>query len=205
MPAAVPPFNLENQLSSPLGHFLTVMFILFAIVAVVSSISIAAWKDPCLSNAPAKINRLARAGMTGLLVQIGLGAFLKVFHAGLACPEFPLCADGFFPAPWSVGTFLAFSHRWWGFLMFGLFTHLALTTAKTCPELVRPARHAFALSIAQVFLGIGAVLGGLAENSRHLHLAAGYGLWGLLVYMALRTGSFRFLVRSNPERDARPV
>jgi len=40
---------------------------------------------------PAKVGRLAVAGLAALLLQLALGGYVRHAGAGLACPDFPLC------------------------------------------------------------------------------------------------------------------
>jgi heme a synthase len=151
------------------------------------------WKDPVIVNANPKISRLAIAGLMGLLVQFAMGALVRHTHSGLACPNFPHCLEGFFPIPATFGSHLAFFHRWWGVLLLGVFVHLAVVAAKTTPALSRPARRALGLAVAQVILGIGTVLSGLNTESRAIHAAVGYALWGVLFFITLRSGGMRWL------------
>ncbi|CAM6053633.1 unnamed protein product [Sphagnum tenellum] len=125
---------------------------LSALIAVASSLT---WEDSIIPGIPSKITRLARAGLFGLAVQFLLGTLLKLTRGGLACPNFPLCVESFLPIPSTFESHLAFFHRWWGVLLLGHFYHLAYRTAKSAPILAGPTRRAFALSVAQVFLGIG--------------------------------------------------
>ncbi len=158
------------------------------------------WKQPALKNAPQKMRRLALAGLTGLFFQMLLGAWMKNRQAGLSCPEFPYCLQNFLPVPLSLDTALAFTHRWWGFLMLGLFIQLALAAARTFPPLATSTRRAFSLAVAQVFLGIGTIQSHLHLHSRTLHAAVGYALWGILVYVAIRTGSLSCTQNEKPKK-----
>ena len=146
------------------------------------------WEPSQIIRSP-KMRRLAASGMGALLIQYTLGALSRHFNAGLACPNFPTCADGFLPSD-ALST-LAFIHRWWGVLMLGLFMHLSVAALKTAPELLSSARRASALSVAQIFLGIGVVMTQLHSDSRLCHVAIGYALWGILVYILARTGGLR--------------
>ena len=134
-----------------------------------------------------KLRRLAGAGLGSLIVQYILGALSRNYHAGLSCPNFPTCAEGFFP--FNFESTLAFLHRWWGILMLGLFIHLSIAALKSGTELLRSARRASSLSVAQVFLGIGVVMTQLHPDSRVCHVAVGYALWGVLAYIRIRTQS----------------
>ncbi len=153
------------------------------------------WTDSQTVEAP-KLKRLAASGLAALLIQYLLGAISRNYHAGLACPNFPSCAEGVFP--FSFESTLAFAHRWWGVLMLGLFIHFSIAALKSAPELFRSARRASGLAVAQVFLGVGVVMTQLHPDSRLCHVAIGYALWGITLYILARTGGFRQIL-------ARPI
>lgn len=151
------------------------------------------WSIPVVKNVPPKVRRLSVAGLMGLLVQFYLGGMVRHTHNGLACPHFPNCLDQFLPIPSTFGTHLAFTHRWWGVLLLGIFVHLALVTAKTAPQLARVTRITLGVAIVQVILGIGTVMSHLNTESRAIHAAVGYALWGFLFYVSIRAGALRWL------------
>ena len=182
-----------NMAVTPLMETVFLMVALLVFSSLIAVSTVFNFGKPVDSNTPAKIKRLALAGLFGLVVQFVLGSQMRHLGAGLACPNFPNCLEGFLPSPWNYETAIAFAHRWWGFLLLGHFFHLAFAAAKTAPELASPTRRAFALSVAQVFLGIGTVLSGLNADSRVLHAAVGYALWGTLVYVVIRAGGARWL------------
>jgi heme A synthase len=170
--------------------FLVSIFIFSGLIALACIVT---WGNPVVENAPPKIKRLALAGLFALLVQFTLGSQIRGLNAGAACPNFPACLDSFLPLPFTYETAIAFTHRWWGFFLLGHFFHLALAAARTSPALAGPTRRIFALSVAQVFLGIGTVLSGMNAHSRILHSAIGYALWGILFFTTLRAGGVRWL------------
>lgn len=151
------------------------------------------WGDPVVTPSAPKIKRLAVAGLVALLIQFTLGGILRHGHAGLACPNFPACLDGFLPIPLTVETALAFVHRWWGMLMLGVFAHLTFATPKLSPKLAGAARQLLPLCVVQIILGIGTVMSGLNAHSKATHAGVGYLLWGVLFYIAVRAGAFRWL------------
>lgn len=172
-------------------YFLMILLLVFS--GLISLACVLTWDNPVVENAPGKIKRLAFAGIIALLVQFFLGSQMKQLGGGLACPNFPNCLETFLPSPFTYETAIAFTHRWWGFLLLGHFFHLALAAARTAPALAGPARRVFALSVAQVLLGIGTVLSGLNAHSRILHAAVGYALWGILFFILIRAGGARWL------------
>jgi heme a synthase len=171
-------------------HLLIAAIVFGGLIAVACVVT---WKDPEVEKSSPKLRRLAVAGLIGLIIQLCLGALVRHTHSGLACPNFPNCLTGFFPLPFGLETALAFLHRWWGVLMLGLFFHLAMTATRQTPALGRSARRIFSLSVAQVILGVGTVMSGLQVETRAIHAAIGYALWGLLFFVAIRAGSLKWL------------
>ena len=129
---------------------------------------------------PARLKRLAMAGLAALLLQLALGGYVRHAGAGLACPDFPLCSGSLLPHHWESG--VHWIHRWLGVVLLGLFVHLALAARRTA--LARPAAAAAVLAVLQVALGIMAVLGGLAVPLRAAHAVVAYALWGVLVWLS---------------------
>ena len=168
-----------------LGYLLIGTLVFSGLITIACVITLG---NPVVQNPSPKLKRLGIAGLGSLFLQFCLGALLRDTHNGLACPNFPNCLDQFFPIPFTFWTAIAFFHRWLGVLMLGLFLHLAVEAARTTPSLARPTRQAFALSVAQVFLGIGNVMGGLSSESRIIHAGVGYALWGILFYVTIRSG-----------------
>jgi heme A synthase len=144
---------------------------------------------------PAGFARLGRAGLAVLLCQLALGGYVRHAGAGLACPDFPLCAGAVFPAHW-LGM-VHWTHRWLGVALLGLFIHLALASRGT--PLRGGAGVTAALAVLQVTLGIVTVLWQLEPPVRALHAAVGYALWGGLVWVSARAGSWNGLVAEPPE------
>jgi heme A synthase len=164
--------------------------------------SVLTWGNPVIANPSGKVRRLAVAGMGAMIIQLALGGLVRHTHSGLACPNFPMCLDGFLPIPFTFETAIAFAHRWWGVILLGVFIHLTISAFKESPALGRAARNTMALAVAQIFLGIGTVQSGLNTHSRATHAAVGYLLWGSLFYVALRSGGFRWLWDRKPGNDA---
>lgn len=136
-----------------------------------------------------KFRRLVLAGLGSLLVQFALGGLVRHHHLGLACPRFPLCIDSFFPLPLTFGTLLAFFHRWWGIALLGVFFHLQKVAQKELPGLKRVSQLTWMIALSQVVFGILTVLTSLHTHTRATHAALGYALWGLLVYLGVRSGA----------------
>ena len=140
---------------------------------------------------PARLKRLAAAGLGALLVQLALGGYVRHVGAGLACPDFPLCSGSLMPHHWESS--VHWLHRWLGIGLLGLFVHVAMAARRTA--LARAAGLALGLAAVQVALGIATVLGGLAIPIRAAHAVAGYGLWGTLVWLCVRAGCWSEMAR----------
>lgn len=159
---------------------------------------VATWDTQTIVTDEAKIKRLSVAGMAGLLIQLLLGAIVRHGHAGLACPNFPNCLQSFWPSPLTPYTAIAFVHRWWGFVMIGLFGHLMGAARRRAPRLRGLALVTGGLSLLQVLLGIATVLMVLDTRVRAAHAAIGYALWALLTVLAVRAGAFKkFWIESS--------
>ncbi len=180
--------DTSNLIPSPIVKELGSAFVLIAWSLILGAACHLTWLPSEAVLAP-KLKRLATAGLGSLLIQYLLGALSRNYQAGLSCPEFPKCSDSFLP--FSFESSIAFAHRWWGILMLGLFFHLAVAAIKSAPALLAPAKRASGFSLAQVFLGIGVVMTQLHPDSRLMHVAIGYALWGHLFFILIRTGGFR--------------
>jgi heme A synthase len=146
-----------------------------------------------------KIVRLARAGLAVLLVQLAIGGYVRHTGAGLACPDFPLCSGDILPGHWLA--VVHWVHRWLGVLLLGFFVHLALAGRRTA---LRGATSLVAaLAILQVALGISAVLLRLDPPIRAIHAAVGYALWGTLVWVSVRAGTWQGMLADAPAARGR--
>lgn len=141
--------------------------------------------------APARLKRLAMAGLGALLLQLALGGYVRHAGAGLACPDFPLCSGRLLPHGWESA--IHWIHRWLGVGLLGFFVHLALAARRTA--LARPAAVAAGLAILQVMLGIMAVFGGLAVPLRAAHAVGAYALWGVLVWLSVHAECWSAVAR----------
>jgi heme A synthase len=145
---------------------------------------------------PARLKRLAMAGLAALLLQLALGGYVRHAGAGLACPDFPLCSGSLLPHHWESG--VHWTHRWLGVVLLGLFLHLALAARRTA--LARPAAMAAGLAVLQVVLGMMAVFGGLAVPLRAAHAVGAYALWGVLVWLSVRAEGWIAVARDAEAR-----
>ncbi|QSA95886.1 signal recognition particle-docking protein FtsY [Methylococcus sp. EFPC2] len=122
---------------------------------------------------------LARASLLALLLQIALGGWTSANYAGLACPDFPTCLGSFNPPVDYAGGFtpslapeassllshsaraaIHWAHRLGSVAVFVLLSILALllTSNPKIPRLSKPGLLLNFLLLAQISLGIGAIL-----------------------------------------------
>lgn len=124
------------------------------------------------------------------LALIGLGGSVRVFNAGLACPDWPLCFGRFIP-DFHIQVYLEFLHRVLagslGLLVFffGIYLVLNRTTQKLVKLL---SIIAMMTVVAQIFIGGLTVLLLLKEGIVALHLFCAILLFAclLLTYWELR-------------------
>lgn len=141
-----------------------------------------------------QVARLGRVGLTVLLLQLAIGGYVRHTGAGLACPDFPLCSGAILPEHWLAA--VHWVHRWLGVILLGLFLHLALAGRGTA--LARGTAITAALAALQVGLGVAAVVLRLDPSMRALHAAAGYALWGALVWTSARAGCWQGALGETP-------
>ena len=139
-----------------------------------------------------RLARLATAGLVVLIVQLALGGYVRHSGAGLACPDFPLCSGDVFPGHW-LG-WVHWLHRWLGVLLLGFFLHLA--SASRRGALAGVGVVVAGAALAQVSLGILAVLLRLPVAVRASHAVVAYALWALLVWIAVRASGWGAAVGS---------
>jgi len=172
-------------------HLLTALSVLAGLIticAVPDAGRGAAAGEPSNSTALSPEPRLARfatVGLAVLLTQLVLGGYVRHSGAGLACPDFPLCSGDVFPGH-CLG-WVHWVHRWLGVLLLGFFLHLARASRRTA--LAGAGAAVAGLAVAQVTLGILAVLLRLPIPVRATHAVVGYALWALLVWIAVRAGA----------------
>jgi heme A synthase len=176
------------------AHLVNALVILAGLIALAEGS-----RPPAL--VPAKVGRLALAGLAALLVQLALGGYVRHAGAGLACPDFPLCSGSLLPHHWE--SVVHWIHRWLGVLLLGVFVHLAMAARRTA--LGGVAAAAAALALVQVGLGIAAVLSGLAVPLRATHAVVAYLLWSTLVWISVRTGRWSAVVTDEARAASRPL
>ena len=168
------------------AHLVNALLILGGLVLLVSRAGAAA--------ATPRIARLARAGIAVLLLQLALGGYVRHTGAGLACPDFPLCSGEILPGHWLA--VVHWIHRWLGVTLLGFFIHLSVASRRT--PLGGATAIAATLAVLQVALGVAAVLLRLDPPIRAIHAAVGYALWGALVWVSVRAGTWQALYADAP-------
>jgi len=183
-----------------LPHLVSTAHLVNALLILAGLIALAEGSCPP-ALVPAKVGRLAVAGLAALLLQLALGGYVRHAGAGLACPDFPLCSGSLLPHHWESA--VHWIHRWLGVLLLGVFVHLAMAARRTA--LGAPAAAAAALALVQVGLGIAAVLSGLAVPLRATHAVVAYLLWATLVWISVRTGRWSAAVAGEARGATSPM
>jgi heme a synthase len=142
---------------------------------------------------PARLAFKGRAALfffTGVLVFLlaVVGAYVRHSGGGLACPDWPTCLGGIFPAVLSGSLFAHYTHRVLAALV--VLTVLALYAATVLDRRLRENRAMagglLGLLAAQVGIGGLVVLTGLSYLASALHLAVALGMLALLARMWFR-------------------
>jgi heme a synthase len=163
------------------AHLVTALLILGGLVVLASR----GGRPGSLGTSAPRIARLTGAGLAALLLQLALGGYVRHSGAGLACPDFPLCSGDWLPGHWLA--VVHWTHRWLGVMLLGLFAHLAIVSRRT--PLAGATLTIAMLAVAQVALGIAAVLLQLDPSIRAIHAVVGYSLWATLVWIGVRAGT----------------
>jgi protoheme IX farnesyltransferase len=133
--------------------------------------------------------RLVLASIAATYLLVIVGAAVRAFGAGLACPDWPLCHAAPVPPAGNTLALIEWSHR----AVAGITGLLILAVAgwallrSNLPRVVRAgAMVALGLVVFQALLGAGAVLSELAQEIVTAHLATALGLLGLLIIVWIR-------------------
>ncbi|QFY44065.1 signal recognition particle-docking protein FtsY [Candidatus Methylospira mobilis] len=167
-----------------------------------------------LESGPTRVSALhwlARAGLLALLVEIALGGWMSIRHAGLACPDFPTCMGSYtppldfaaafsLPDPGAQGGVLPqvaraaihWAHRIGAVLVFVLLSLLALAISsnQAVGRLSKAGVLLNFLLLLQVCLGIAGVVLRLPVAIVVAHSAVALLLWlnvlHIVFYLRLR-------------------
>lgn len=152
----------------------------------------ATWGGRLVLNDSAKFRRLGISGVIGVLIQITLASLSRHTGSGLACEGFPLCGDTFLPDLWTLNPSIAFSHRWWGILLVGLYVHFRLAVKKHGRHLLRWVQACEVLYFTQISLGIATVISGIQFHTRLAHTMVGFALLAVTTLLTVRAGGLRW-------------
>lgn len=129
------------------------------------------------------------AAAIATLAQILLGGLVSTNHAGLACPDFPLCHGAWWPAGAGPLVHLQVTHRLGAYALLVLLVVLWVRSRHAVDERIRAgAEVALSLVAVQIVLGVFNVLLAVPVWLTAAHLATATALWALLVLTALRAG-----------------
>ncbi len=184
------------------AHAGTAMLV-FTLVLILAVVTSRAWREAPADLAPGSSRLLPWISAVAALVyaQILVGAIVRHTGAGLACPDFPLCQGRLVPSLTSFPVAIHFVHRA-GALVVGLsVAALAIVVARVAPRalgLVRLARLAFVLVLAQITLGALSVTTRLAVPVTVAHLAVGALLLATILAQAAWTSRLGVPVLAAP-------
>jgi heme A synthase len=178
--------------SSHLAVALLLFSTLLALTLVAQSAERGAGDGPATRDAapqdPAR-GRLPTFGIATAIayLQCLMGGLVSSHHAGLACPDWPTCNGEWFP-PLEGAAGLQMMHRWGAYLL-TLVTLVVAALARRSPDLAVRAggRMAAVLTLAQIGLGVSAVLLGVPPWLSALHLANATAILAMLLTITCRT------------------
>lgn len=163
----------------------------FVVLATVMA-SRTAWAGDPHEFAPGLAPRVRRWGIvTAALVfaQSVLGALVRHYHAGLACPDAPLCLGHVIPPLGNHLVALQFFHRLTAVVVAGAVIAFAVWSYRVrAPSVVRVwTTWAVVLVLLQITLGIVGVLTALAVVPISLHTLVAASLLATLVHVTVQS------------------
>jgi len=170
-------------------HLGNALLFLAALVALAERASRAAEPDvrPEEGAAGGTTKRVWMVAAAATLGQILLGGLVSTNHAGLACPDFPLCHGAWWPLPGARLEHLQMTHRVGAFVLLALLVLAWARSRGAADPRVRAAGPvALSLVLVQLVLGVFAVLLAVPVWLTAAHLATATALWVLVVLTALR-------------------
>jgi heme A synthase len=176
-------FRLPPMVST--AHLASAMAFL-ALVTFLASRTGWSWEAETIPPDTARSLRRWSLGATILVfVQCVLGALVRHLHAGLACPDAPLCLDRLIPPLGNYLVALQFTHRVNAVLVAIVLIGMATWALKVhAPRVVKVwASWAAVLVLVQIALGLITVLTALAVLPDSLHTLVAAGILAVLVHL----------------------
>ncbi|MFD1951076.1 COX15/CtaA family protein [Sphingomonas arantia] len=161
---------------------------------------------------PARLHRGALIALAIVALQIIIGALVAGLDAGYAFSSWPMMGDSWFPAGGWRDTMgvaanlidnpivVQFVHRWFAWVAAAAAVWLAMRASRTGAMWALPLTGG--LVAAQIALGIGALLSGVAIPIAAAHQAVGALLLAALVACAHRVGSSPVRAASRSPRSS---
>lgn len=132
-------------------------------------------------------------------ILISLGGATRAMHAGLSCPDWPLCFGDVIP-DYQIQVYYEFIHRAVAGFVGLIILILAFGIFKS-KEVSRETKVTMGLAIvvlfAQIILGALTVLKLLHAGVVTSHLAFGMALFALLIWMYLTVGEYKLTVKEK--------
>lgn len=123
-----------------------------------------------------------------VFIQIGLGGLVSSSHAGLVCPDFPMCNGEWFPSMTGlVGLQMAHRFMAYAVVLLVVGTFFMARRAGLTPRNKRLTRGCLIVVIIQLLIGIGLIHAKLPLPMSVAHLGLAMLLFGLLTGLAYGT------------------
>ncbi|MCG6955165.1 MAG: COX15/CtaA family protein [Gemmatimonadetes bacterium] len=194
-------FRLPPAVST--AHLASGMTFLALVTVLASS---TAWSGQARTIPPHTARSVRRLGLAATIlvfVQCVLGALVRHLHAGLACPDAPLCLGRLIPPLGNYLVVLQFAHRVNAVLVAAALIGLATWALKVhAPHVVKVwASWAAVLVLLQIALGLVTVLTALAVLPDSLHTLVAAGILTVLVHFT----TLGWAAKRASALDAAPV
>jgi heme a synthase len=183
-------YLLPTAISSSHAGLAQTVFCLTLSIALVTSRH---WHDDTIrlrERSETSLRTLTVLTVGMIFLQLMMGAVMRHEEAGLAIPTFPLAPNGsLLPDFTSFGVAINFAHRI-GAIFVAVFVfmtvRLVIKHYSEMRSLVKPAKLAVVILLAQIALGIIAVLTEKAVTPTTLHVSGGAALLGTMLVIAIR-------------------
>jgi cytochrome c oxidase assembly protein subunit 15 len=173
--------------------------IVFCLTTAIALVTSPGWRDRYAGRGPApddrRLQRLARATLAIVYLQIVVGATMRHTEAGLAIPDFPWMFGHLVPDHWDPKIAVHFAHRVGAVcvtLMLLATTRHVFARHRRRLELLRPSILLLVLLTAQVTLGALTVLSRKEYVINSLHVVTGACVLVTTLILTLRAHRARF-------------